>query len=188
MGLGNPGKAYENTRHNLGAAMVDRIAAQERIALSEDKKARAIVAEIRSAPGKIFLIKPQTYMNESGSAVKEFARYHAIVPAHIVVVYDDVDLEIGQIRLRPKGSAGGHKGVESITAHLGTPDFPRIRIGIGKNYDPRAADEYVLKKIPPSEREALDFAVALAADAAMAIVRDGIEAAMNRFNAPPIKL
>ena len=188
VGLGNPGTSYENTRHNLGAAVVELIAVQNRVKFTEDKKAQALVARFSAGAEPVILIKPQTYMNESGRAVKEIMKYQPMGPEGIIVIYDDVDLELGEIRVRGKGSSGGHKGVESVTQSLGTPAFPRVRIGIGKNYARGTADEYVLKKIPPSEKEPLEFAVALAADAALAIVTDGLEAAMNRFNAPHISI
>lgn len=182
VGLGNPGEAYENTRHNLGFAVVDLLAAQHRVTFKEDKKARALVAVIPTDDVPVYLIKPQTFMNLSGESVKEFVQYHQGNPSNFAVVCDDVDLEPGVIRIRPQGSSGGHKGIESIERIMGTPQFARIRIGIGKNYDPKTAHDYVLKKIPPSEKKILDEAIARAADGAWVVVREGAEKAMNRFN------
>ena len=169
VGLGNPGPEYEETRHNLGFKALDELAV--RLGVTGFKaKHQALLAEARLGDAKLLLLKPQTFMNNSGLAVQAAAAWHKIAPAKVIVFYDDVDLEAGQIRVREKGSAGGHHGVESLIARLGTTDFSRVRIGIGRPSLIGDVTGYVLQKIPPAQREALQQAVVLAAEAAEAIV------------------
>jgi peptidyl-tRNA hydrolase, PTH1 family len=168
-GLGNPGAEYADTRHNLGFRAVDELAA--RLGVKSFKtKHQSLLAEANLGDAKLLLLKPQTFMNNSGLAVQAAAAWHKIIPAKMIVIYDDVDLEVGQIRVREKGSAGGHHGIESLIAQLGTTDFCRVRIGIGRESVAGDVSEYVLQKIPPAQREALQLAVFAAAEAVEAIV------------------
>jgi PTH1 family peptidyl-tRNA hydrolase len=180
VGLGNPGPRYRGTRHNLGRAVVERVAAELGIRLSDDGWARAGRARLGQATA--LLAVPETFMNESGVAVRDLLRRRRRSAADLVVVYDDLDLPLGTLRLRPGNGAGGHNGIRSIIDHLGTGAFPRVRIGIGR--PPRGVDpaEYVLARFAPEERATAEDAVARAAEAVIAVARDGLETAMNRFN------
>jgi PTH1 family peptidyl-tRNA hydrolase len=181
VGLGNPGLEYADTRHNLGFKVIDELA--KRLNLSSFKnKCSALIAEGKLADHKVILAAPQTFMNNSGQAVRELAGWYKVPAAKVIVIYDDVDLEVGQLRVREKGNAGGHHGVESLIAHLGTTDFPRVRLGIGREEMTGDVAEYVLRKVPPAQRLQLEEAVILAADAVEAIVANGVAAAMNKFN------
>jgi peptidyl-tRNA hydrolase, PTH1 family len=180
-GLGNPGARYRGTRHNVGFAALDRLA--QRLCVAVDReKFHALAAECQRGQEKILLLKPLTFMNLSGDSVARAARNRLDAPEDLLVIYDDVDLPLGKIRLRPHGSAGGHNGMKSIIERLGTQDFPRLRIGIGK--DPGAAEltGHVLGKFRPDERPVVDDAIDRAAEAVMVWLDEGITTAMNRFN------
>lgn len=181
VGLGNPGPEYEGTRHNVGFLVVDRIA--ERFDRSaKTLEHRALVARFRIGPATLLVAKPQTFMNASGESVKAIARKHDIPAEQICVVYDDIDLPLGEVRLRPAGGTGGHKGMTSVVDCLKTDAFPRIRIGInGEGYHGDLVD-YVLQPFRKTERKAVEEAVDRAADAAIFAVEEGWGAAMNRFN------
>jgi len=182
VGLGNPGEEYEQTRHNLGFRVINELAA--RLGLKSLKsKHQSFVGEGLIAGHKAILAEPQTFMNNSGAAVRGLLDWHKIDPKKLIVVYDDVDLEVGQIRLREQGSAGGHHGMESVIASLGTGEFARVRVGIGRDGFSGDLANYVLQNIPPAQRETLDAAIIAAADAVEAIIADGLPLAMNRFNA-----
>ena len=181
VGLGNPGREYENTRHNLGFRIAEESATRLGIKTFKEKH-RSFVGDGEIGGRKVIIAEPQTFMNLSGEAVKEILSWYKIPPDHLIVAYDDLDLELGELRIRGKGSAGGHKGLESVIAHVGESDFIRVRIGIGRpsyEIDPSA---YVLQNIPPSERPILDKAVINAADAIYSIITDGLDPAMNKFN------
>ena len=181
VGLGNPGPEYENTRHNLGFRVINELAS--RLGLkSLRSKHQSFIGEGEIAGHKVLLAEPQTFMNNSGAAVRELMSWYKIEAKNLIVIYDDVDLEVGQIRLREKGSAGGHHGIESLIAHVGTTEFARIRIGISRPSLTGDVADYVLQKIPPAQREPLDEAVLTAADAVTSIITDGLAVAMNRFN------
>ena len=136
-GLGNPGKEYENTRHNIGFDVIDRLAEEENIAVMESKH-KALIGKGYVAGQKVILAKPQTYMNLSGESIREIADFYKIEPENIIILCDDINLSEGQLRIRLKGSAGGHNGLKNIISHLGTQEFPRIRIGVGEK--PRGMD------------------------------------------------
>ena len=181
VGLGNPGSEYEGTRHNVGFLVVDR-AAERFDTRAKTLEHRALLARFRVGPATLLLAKPQTYMNLSGESVKALARRHEIPAAQICVVYDDIDLALGDVRLRPFGGAGGHKGMTSIIECLRTDKFPRVRVGIrGENYRGGLVD-YVLEPFRKTERAAVDEAVDRAADAVLFAVEEGLDAAMNRYN------
>lgn len=166
LGLGNPGKEYENTRHNIGFRVIDALADRLKItSLKLMHKCQAFVGEAEYAGHKVILAQPNTFMNNSGAAAAQLLHWHKIPIDHLIIIYDDVDLPVGSLRLREKGSAGGHHGIESIISHLHTTEFVRIRVGIGR--EGAEVTEYVLSKIPPAERELLDGSIENAAEAAL---------------------
>ena len=180
-GLGNPGKEYEKTRHNAGFGAIDALA--EKLGISvEEKKYKGLFGKGRIGAEPVILLKPQTYMNLSGESVREAADFYKIDPEHMIVIYDDTDLEVGRLRLRAKGSAGGHNGIKNIIAHMGTQEFPRVRIGVGAKPDRMDLADYVLGRFSQVEQSQMEDGYKEAAEAAAAIVEEGIEAAMNRFN------
>ncbi len=183
VGLGNPGREYERTRHNVGFMVVERMAdaAGATFRRSHRAEARCAAADVEGA-GRVILAEPLTYMNASGEAVAALMRWHRAAPADLVVVYDDVDLPVGALRLRPKGGAGGHKGVRSVIERLGTDGFARVRIGVGRGPEQRDMVDHVLSAFAREERPAIEAAVERAAEAVRAVVRDGVERAMNEFN------
>jgi len=186
-GLGNPGKEYERTRHNVGFLVVDRLAA--RYGVEVGKKgfgARYAFVQGAAARGdQVGLVKPQTYMNVSGEAVRAFADFYKVSPEEILVVCDDLALPCGQLRLRASGSSGGQKGLESIIRCLGTQSFPRLRVGISSPPPYMDAADYVLGRFGEEERPLVEAAVERAADAVRVWLLDGIERAMSLFNARP---
>ena len=180
VGLGNPGREYSATRHNVGFMVVDELA--RRWGVSDwRRRHEAEVAEYRGA-GAVLLVKPQTYMNLSGRAVGEIARWYKLAAEDIIVVFDDLDLPVGRLRLRMKGSSGGHRGIESILAHLGADTFARVRVGIGRPPQGWATADYVLSKFTPDEAPLIEQAIVRAADAVETILKDGLNKAMNAFN------
>lgn len=181
VGLGNPGPEYAATRHNVGWRCVDLLARRASIALNERRRL-AVVGSGRIAGQEVVLAKPRTYVNASGEAVAYLLnRFHA-APADLVVIYDDMDLPVGKIRVRPSGSAAGHKGMLSIVAALATQEFARVRIGIGRPASNGETIDFVLGRFHESERPLADEAIARAADAVELLLAEGTAAAMNRFN------
>ena len=181
VGLGNPSKQYEGTRHNAGFMTLDVLADRYNIDISE-KKHKALCGKGVIEGNKVVLLKPQTFMNLSGESVRAAADFYKVAPEEIIVIYDDISLEPGQLRVRKKGSAGGHNGMKNIIAHLGTQDFPRIRVGVGEKPAGMDLADYVLGRFSKGERELLEEAFKEVARAAVAILCDGIESAMNQFN------
>lgn len=182
VGLGNPGKKYAGTRHNMGFAVIERLAERHRIAASEEKL-KAVYGKGVIAGQKVVLAEPQTFMNLSGESVRALVDYFKVDPENeLIVVYDDISLEPGQLRVRPKGSAGGHNGMKNIIQMLGGDVFPRVRVGIGEK--PKGWDlaDYVLGYPGDADKKLLDEAFDRAADAVEMILTDGVDAAMNRFN------
>jgi peptidyl-tRNA hydrolase, PTH1 family len=185
VGLGNPGSTYARTRHNVGFRVLDRIAERNRLRFGE-RDYKSQVARGSIAGERCVLLKPQTYMNLSGEAVGRARRALRLEPAEILVVYDDLDLPLGRLRIRDAGGAGGHHGVESIIEAVGGKGFPRIRLGIGRPAgDP--VDYLTDEPVTPEEEPVLDAAVERAAEAVETWLADGIATAMNRFNAPPVQ-
>lgn len=182
MGLGNPGRRYRGTRHNVGADVVDRLARRAGIVIDEDA-GFALVGRGKIAGARVLLAKPQTYVNVSGAAVRDLRRRHRLRPPDIFLVVDDLDLPLGRIRLRAEGSAGGHNGLRSIIEALGTTTFPRLRVGIGRPPEGLDPAEHVLTRFSLAERAILDAVLDRAAEALEAAVVEGVPAAMNRFNA-----
>jgi len=183
VGLGNPGKKYIDTRHNAGWHLLDTIVRDNPAFRFDEKRNKSLLARAQLAGVKVALVKPQTYMNLSGQAVGRLARFYKVPPERILVAYDDVDLPPATLRLRPKGGAGGHKGMRSLIQHLGTQNFPRIRLGIGRPPGRMPVEAYVLQKFKPDEWEAMLATYEQAAQAVEKILTDGIDIAMNHFNA-----
>jgi PTH1 family peptidyl-tRNA hydrolase len=183
VGLGNPGPRYADTRHNVGFAVVDLLAERMGVRFALHKRSNSEIAEGRLSGDKVVLAKPRTYMNESGGPVAGLVRYFSVEPENLVVAHDDLDLDFGQIRLKRGGGEGGHNGLRSITRSLGTKDYLRLRFGIGRPPGRQDPADFVLKKFSGTERKELDFAVDLAADAAEALLEQGLEATQNRFHA-----
>ena len=187
VGLGNPGAGYVGNRHNVGFMTVEGWADRHGIAMNR-KKPWAVHGEGEIALGgsrlRVLLAKPRTFMNASGDAVLELTRRHHVVPAKLVIVTDDMDLPLGKIRLRQRGSAGGHNGLASIIERFGTDDFARLRIGIGRPEDAEKGNvEHVLTDFADAERQVIDEAVSRACDALDCVLADGVDRAMSRFNA-----
>ncbi len=181
IGIGNPGRAYEGTRHNVGFVVVDRLA--ERLGVELAKKAFEARYAFHGIGGdQVVLVKPQTYVNLSGEAVRGFCEYYKIAPDESLAVCDDMNLPVGKLRLRRGGSSGGHKGLDSMIRLLGTDAFPRLRIGVGSPPPFMEGADYVLGRPAGEERQQLDEAIGRAADAVSVWLAEGIEAAMNRFN------
>ena len=181
VGLGNPSKQYEGTRHNAGFMTLDVLADRYNIDISE-KKHKALCGKGVIEGNKVVLLKPQTFMNLSGESVRAAADFYKVAPEEIIVIYDDISLEPGQLRVRKKGSAGGHNGMKNIIAHLGTQVFTLIRVGVGEKPAGMDLADYVLGRFSKGERELLEEAFKEGARAAVAILCDGIESAMNQFN------
>lgn len=180
VGLGNPGSRYANTRHNVGFMVLDRLAQRARTTIAR-RQCSALVATTEVGGERVCLAKPQTYMNLSGEAVACLLRFYKASPRDLLVVYDDRDLPLGKIRLRERGGAGSHRGMESIIAALGTDDFPRLRVGIGR---PPGVDAvaHVLGSFSAEERPIAEDALSRAVEAIEVALREGLPAAMNRFN------
>ena len=184
VGLGNPGRKYRETRHNIGFAVADELARRGGVAF-DAAPADGLIARVRTlGPEGTLLLKPLTMMNASGFAVSEIARYFRIALDDILVVADDVNLPIGRLRARPSGSAGGHNGFRSIIEQFGTTGFARLRVGVGRGDPRRDLADYVLAGFDDDERPVVAEAVGRAADAGELFVAEGIERVMNRFNGP----
>ncbi|MEG2176418.1 MAG: aminoacyl-tRNA hydrolase [Oscillibacter sp.] len=184
-GLGNPGQKYASTRHNMGFLAVDLLAEQQKVKLNKVKFHAAY--NIFSFGGaRCLVMKPQTYMNLSGEAVREAAQFYKIPADHVLVIHDDVDLAVGRLRLRPSGSAGGHNGLKNIIAQLSTQEFPRIKIGVGDPGTPGEAERdmisWVIGAPSQAERKILLDSITRAVEAAQCVVEEGINAAQNRYN------
>lgn len=180
-GLGNPTREYNETRHNIGFCAIDELAARNQITI-DTKKHKAICGKGIISGEKVVLAKPQTYMNLSGESIREIADFYKVDPAHIIILFDDISLEPGQIRIRTKGSAGGHNGIKSIISHLGTIEFPRIKIGIGEKPGFMDLADYVLSRFSQGEQKQMDEGVLDAARAIELILESGVDQAMNRYN------
>jgi PTH1 family peptidyl-tRNA hydrolase len=181
VGLGNPGRRYRSTRHNVGFRVVDRLAERWGVAVSREAH-RALVGDARRDGERVLLVKPQTFMNESGGSVASLQRFYRFDPTHVVVVHDDVDLEIGRLRMRSGGGAGGNRGVDSVMAALADPGFLRIRVGVGRPPVGPVPSDWVLSAPRPEEAAALENAEERAAGAVELLLTDGPARAMNRIN------
>ncbi len=181
VGLGNPGPRYANTRHNVGFMVVDRLARKAGVSLTK-RQCNALTGIGSIGRQKVCLAKPQTFMNLSGDAVACLVRFYRVAPEDLIVIYDDRDLPAGRVRMRERGSAGGQHGMESIIARLGTNEFPRLRIGIGRPAEMDAVD-HVLGSFSPEERPLMEEALKRAVEAVQCALSEGVPAAMNSFNA-----
>jgi PTH1 family peptidyl-tRNA hydrolase len=201
VGLGNPGAEYDRTRHNIGFMAVDRLATAWSISLGKEKRFYGIFGESRlpnrlAGSGKMRLLKPTTYMNVSGQSVRACADWFKCDPENILVVYDDMDLPLGKLRLRPSGSAGGHNGMKSIISHLGTQNFPRLRLGIGRGGSPNGeaiatkgnqnVTNHVLGGFTVTENKVLPEIFNLTESAVTSILADGLEKAMSLYNSQSV--
>lgn len=182
VGLGNPGREYHSTRHNVGFDTIDRLAGDFRIHV-RSRRSHSLLGEGVIGGEKVVLAKPLTFMNLSGQAVGDMARYYHVAHQDIIVICDDVNLPLGKLRIRPKGSAGGHNGLKSVIQSLGADDFVRVRIGIGSPRNEMIS--HVLSRFAKAEQDTIRYAIARAADAVKEIVVEGTEQAMNRFNPDP---
>ena len=180
--LGNPGKEYETTRHNVGFMAADELARRENVKINK-LRYRALTGDVQLGAQRVLVLKPQTYMNLSGEAVKLAGGFYKIPPDHVLVISDDVALPLGKLRIRAGGSAGGHNGLKNIIAHLGTDQFPRIRVGVGAPAHPEhEMIDWVIGHFTAQEKKAVDEAVGRAVDAAACIIEKGVSEAQNRYN------
>lgn len=177
VGLGNPGREYSNTRHNIGFMILDRLATVEGLEFKSERRWKAHVAR----SGEVYYCKPQTYMNLSGEAVRAISDFFKIAPQEVLVIMDDLALPLGKLRLRSEGSAGGQKGLKSIIEHLGTTAIPRLRVGIG-SAEPGEAVGHVLGKFSPAERPVIEESIDRALEAIAFAQNRGLQAAMNTYN------
>ncbi|MCD8175877.1 MAG: aminoacyl-tRNA hydrolase [Phascolarctobacterium sp.] len=185
-GLGNPGREYWDTRHNIGYMVADELARRWGVSFSKADRG-AECAEYRAGE-KVLLIKPVTYMSLSGRAVAEYANFYKVAPEDIAVIYDDMDLPAGYVRIRKKGGSGGHNGINSILEHLGTDEFPRFRIGIGHPvHDTRVVINYVLTPFSEGEKEAVEKAVKTVADAVEMWLKEDMDFVMQEYNKKPAR-
>ncbi len=180
-GLGNPGGEYDMTRHNIGFHTIDYIADKHGIKVKK-LKFKALFGEGSIAGEKVYLIKPQTYMNLSGDSIVEFARFYKVPPERIIIISDEISLDAGRIRVRKKGSAGGHNGLKSIIYQLRTEDFPRVRIGVGNKHEGSDLKNHVLGRFPKSQIPVMEQAIINAAGAVEEIIANGADSAMNKYN------
>lgn len=181
VGLGNPGAQYRGTRHNTGFMVLDALAEKHSISV-DMKKHKGLEGKGMIAGEKVVLLKPQTYMNLSGESVREAADFYKIEPDHVLVIFDDISLNPGQLRVRGKGSAGGHNGMKNIILHLGTQDFPRIKVGIGEKPPRMDLVDHVLGHFQGEDKIAIEEAIPKAVSAAEVFLEEGLNAAMNQFN------
>lgn len=181
VGLGNPGRKYKETRHNLGFMCIDYISQSYNITVDKPKF-HALIGEGIIEGEKVILVKPQTYMNLSGESVREIKEWYKIEPQNIIIIYDDINLNLGKIRIRQKGSAGGHNGLKSIIFHLNSDEFPRIRVGIKSQENDLELVDFVLSKIPKGEQETIFECIKTVSKAVGYILHDAIDKAMNEYN------
>ena len=181
VGLGNPEEEYSQTRHNMGFNTINKVAEKYNIKISKNKF-HGLYEDLIIENKKIILLKPQTYMNLSGISVKEIMDFYKIDNENILIIYDDMDIEPGKIKIRKKGGAGGHNGIKSIIENIGTEEFSRIRIGIGRPTHEQDKINYVIGAISKEEQEKLQKGVEMAAEAVEEVLKNGIDSAMNKFN------
>jgi peptidyl-tRNA hydrolase, PTH1 family len=183
VGLGNPEPKYDKTRHNIGFAAIDELAKVWQMPLKENKRFQGEFSEgVVQGGQKIRLLKPLTYMNRSGQSVRAVTDWYKVESRSVLVIYDDMDLPVGRLRMRLSGSAGGHNGMKSIIAHLGSQEFPRLRIGIGKSDGEKTTISHVLGKFAPEEAKAIEEILYISVKAVELSLKQGIEQSMNRYN------
>lgn len=182
-GLGNPEKKYIGTRHNAGFAVIDVLLDRLGDLKLNDTKFNGAYTKARIGDEQVLLVKPLTYMNLSGDCIAPLAAFYKIPVEHVIVCYDDIDLEVGRIRVRGKGSAGGHNGIKSLIARLGSQDFPRVKVGVGAKPDKMDLAAHVLSKFSQTDEKRMEEAYSEAADAVVTMIEEGLERAMNIHNA-----
>ena len=182
VGLGNPEAKYDKTRHNIGFAAVDELARIWQMPLKENKRFQGLFSEGTVGGQKVRLLKPLTYMNRSGQSVRAVTDWYKVQPQSVLVIYDDMDLPVGRLRMRLSGSAGGHNGMKSIIAHLGGKDFPRLRIGIGKSNGDKGTISHVLGKFAPEETKIIEEVLYVSVKAIEFSLKEGVEKSMSRYN------
>lgn len=180
VGLGNPGREYTRNRHNIGFMAIDMLASRQNVMINRSRN-RALIGDFRLGDHKGILVKPQTFMNLSGDAVGPLCRFYKIDPERVIVIYDELDLAFGTVRIRGKGSAGGHNGMRSIINHIGQ-EFPRIRLGIGRPNGKMPVKAYVLQDFGKNELETVEMMLDQTVRAVETMMKDGVELAMSRFN------
>ena len=180
-GLGNPTREYEKTRHNVGFEVIDVLADMLGTTV-EEKKFKGCYGRGIIGGEKVLLLKPQTFMNLSGESIRAASDFYKVDPEHIIIIYDDISLDVGQLRIRKKGSAGGHNGIKNIIAHLGTQEFPRIKVGVGDKPKKMDLADYVLSRFSKEDRAAMEDAFKEAAKAVEVMITEGMDTAMNQFN------
>jgi len=181
VGLGNPGRAYANTRHNVGFDTIDILASRNNIKINKIKF-KSVYGEGQIGNEKVMLVKPQTYMNNSGITVKDIYNYYKVPIENIIVIVDDIDIDFASVRVKRKGSAGTHNGLKSIIYLLEDDNFPRVKIGIGKKPENQDLADFVLSRFSKDEREIIEETLNTAAESVEAIIKEGIDNAMNKFN------
>jgi peptidyl-tRNA hydrolase, PTH1 family len=186
IGLGNPEPKYDHTRHNIGFEAIDNLALSWGASLKENRRFHGLFSEVGKNGTKMFLLKPTTYMNRSGQAVKAVLDWYKIPPESILVIYDDMDLPVGKIRLRLSGSAGGHNGMKSIISHVNSQNFSRLRIGIGKSNPDKDTISHVLGKFAPDERKIIKEVLILTEDAINYSLKQGLEKTMSLYNSKSV--
>lgn len=181
VGLGNPEEEYSGTRHNMGFDTINKICEKYNIKMSKTKF-NGIYEKCSIEDNEVILLKPQTFMNLSGVCVREFANFYKITPDNILIIYDDMDIDLGEIKIRKKGSSGSHNGMKSIVENLGTIDFPRVRVGIGKPKENEDKIKFVIGKLSNKTKEELEIGVTKAKEAVIELLKNGIDTAMNKYN------
>jgi PTH1 family peptidyl-tRNA hydrolase len=185
VGLGNPGREYRHHRHNIGFLLLDRFIEKHHLPSFTRSQSRALVTSGSVADRSVVLVKPQTYMNLSGEAVGSLVRFYDIALERMLVCYDDIDIPLGIIRMRARGTSGGQRGMQSIIDHLSSNAFPRLRIGVGRPAGQTGASTHVLRDFRPEEIEVVQPAIETAVDAIDCYIENGVELAMSRYNGPP---
>ena len=180
-GLGNPGKEYEKTRHNIGFSTIDKISGKLSINMNKIKF-KGLCGEGRVGQNRLILLKPQTFMNNSGESIRMCLDFYKVPSEKLLIIVDDIDIEFGQLKIKKNGSAGTHNGLKSIINHISTKDFPRIKVGIGYKIDGEDLADFVLSRFTPKEVSHIEKAIEAAADAAIYIIENGIDSAMNTYN------
>lgn len=186
IGLGNPGKEYESTRHNAGFMTIDKLADKYSVTINEYRH-KSLCGKAVIGADKVLLVKPQTYMNRSGEAVREVMDYYKVEPEDIIIIYDDIDLDPGQLRIRERGTAGSHNGMKSVVSHMGTTEFPRVRVGVGAKPEGWDLADYVLSHPDGEVRKLIEGGADKAVTAVEMLLRDEKSEAMNMFNRKPPK-
>ncbi len=181
MGLGNPGREHEKNRHNVGFRVINALARSFEV-VKQETRSRAVIASAEKDSEFIVLVQPLTYVNASGESVKELVDTYGLSAEDLIVVYDDLDLPLGQVRIKAGGSSGGHKGVDSIIYHLDSDEFNRVKIGIGRPPGRQEPADFVLNDFTSKEEEEISIAVEEGADAILSIIKEGLPTAMNRYN------